>query len=346
MEARRAGCEFRLRKRSHRLTPEAARGGDGARHLKKSRPHLGSERLARYRLIDEERAHYPVGVLCRVLRVSRSAYHDYHRGQKCAVSTRQAAIGEQVRAIFHRHRRRYGARRIAAELKAEGLNAGRQLVRSQMRRLGLRAIQPRCFVPRTTDSRHTAAPSPNLLLDKVNAPQQPREVVVGDITYLPLQTGKWGYLASWQDKFTKRVVGWAVEARMTGELVIKAFQKAVAAGCVRAETIVHTDRGSQYVSDNFRALLTANKCRQSMSRRANCYDNAAAESFFSRYKAELLEGGVFADVSQARSENFSYIEGYYNRVRRHSALGYKSPDEFEREINLKKKGESSERVVS
>jgi transposase InsO family protein len=162
-----------------------------------------------------------------------------------------------------------------------------------------------------------------------NAPRGPREVIVGDITYLPMQTGRWGYLASWQDKFTKRIVGWAVETRMTEALVIKAFEKAVAAGSVKAETIVHTDRGSQYASNNFRALLAANECRQSMSRRANCYDNAQAESFFSRYKTELLEGGVFEDVNQARSETFSYIEGYYNRVRRHSALGYKSPDEFE-----------------
>ena len=176
--------------------------------------------------------------------------------------------------------------------------------------------------------------------------RQPREVIEGFITYVPLRCGKWGHLASWQDKLTKRIVGWAVEARMTEALVIKSFEKAVAAGSVKAETIVHTDCGSQYASNNFRALLEATECRQSMSRRVNCYDNAQAESFFSRYKAELLEGGAFEDVSQARSETFSYIEGYYNRVRRHSALGYKSPDEFERGINLKKKGSSSERIVS
>ena len=179
-----------------------------------------------------------------------------------------------------------------------------------------------------------------------NAPQKPREVIVGDITYLPLRTGRWGYLASWQDKFTRRVVGWAVAERMTAELVIKAFEKAIQSGSVEPGTIIPTDQGSQYVSNTFSALLTAAGCRQSMSRRGNCYDNAQAESFFSRYKAELLEDGVFADVSQARSETFSYIEGYYIRVRRHSALGYKSPDEFEREINIKTKGESSERVVS
>jgi putative transposase len=279
------------------------------------------------------------------MRVSRSAYHDYRRGESYVESSRKSAIGERVKAIFDDHRRRYGARRIAAQLQAEGVVAGRRLVRWQMQRLGLRAIQPRSFVPRTTDSRHGGAASPNLLLDGKNAPQQPREVIVGDITYLPLQSGGWGYLASWQDKFTKRVVGWAVEARMTEELVTKAFGKAVTAGHVRAETIVHTDRGGQYVSDGFRALLAANACRQSMSRRANCYDNAQAESFFSRYKAELLEGGAFTDIDQARGETFSYIEGYYNRMRRHSALAYKTPEEFEQEWKTKTKGESSERVM-
>ena len=130
----------------------------------------------------------------------------------------------------------------------------------------------------------------------------------------------------------------------TGRL--KAFEKAVAAGGVKAETIVHTDRGSQYVSNNFRALLAANECRQSMSRRGNSWDNAQAESFFSRYKAELLEGGAFESVAQARGETFNYIEGSYNRARRHSALAYKTPEEFEQEWKLKTEGESSERVVS
>jgi len=281
-----------------------------------------------------------------VLRVSRSAYHDYRAGRSHVLSPEKAALGERVRAVFYEHRRRYGSRRIAAELQAGGVSAGRYSVRSQMRRLGLRAIRPKRFVPQTTDSRHTAQVSPNLLLGDENAPRGPRDVLVGDITYLPLQTGKWAYLASWQDKLTKRVVGWAIGARITDELVMEAFRKAVGAGGVGAGTIVHTDRGSQYVSNNFRALLAAQGCRQSMSRRANCYDNAQAESFFSRYKAELLEGGAFADVSQARGETFSYIEGYYNRARRHSALGYKTPEEFEREGELTTKGESSERVVS
>ncbi len=141
------------------------------------------------------------------MRVSRSAYHGYRSGNSHAVSAESSGLGERVKAIFDDHRRRYGARRIAAQLRAEGIGAGRFAVRSQMKRLGLRAICPKRFVPQTTDSRHTVTTSPNLLLDERNEPRGPREVLVGDITYLPLRSGKWGYLASWQDKFTKRVVG-------------------------------------------------------------------------------------------------------------------------------------------
>jgi len=282
------------------------------------------------------------------MRVSLSAYHLYAGGNSYVLSNEKAGLAKQVKEVFDAHRRRYGSRRITAELKAQGVSAGRFQVRSLMRRLQLQAIAPRRFRPQTTDSRHASQASPNLLLGGENAAQSPHEVIVGDITYLPMRSGKWSYLATWQDQFTRRIVGWAVEDRMTEDLIIKAFARAVGNGSVRAHTIVHTDRGSQYVSHNFRALLQSRQCRQSMSRRANCWDNAQAESLFSRYKAELLEDGVFADTPQARSETFSYIEGYYNRERRHSSLGYKTPDEFEREwhINNKPKEISSERVMS
>lgn len=280
------------------------------------------------------------------MRVSRSAYHAYASGKSYVLSRAKTALARQVEEVFYLHRRRYGSRRIHAELKAQGSKIGRFQVRSLMRRLCLRAIAPRRFTPRTTDSRHGVVPSPNLLLNEQNAARKPREVIVGDITYLPLASGKWSYLASWQDKFTKRIVGWAVADRMTDDLVTSALEKAIRSRAVTRDTIVHTDQGSQYVSHNFRRLLSKVGCRQSMSRRGNCYDNATAESFFSRYKAELLEGGMFRDVDQARSETFSYVEGYYNRVRRHSALHYKSPDEFTRELIITQKGSGSERVMS
>jgi len=155
---------------------------------------------------------------------------------------------------------------------------------------------------------------------------------------LPLRNGKWCYLAVWQDKVTRRIIGWSIAETMMAELVISALKKAIMKGKVKAGAIIHSDRGSQYASKEFRLLLQTNCFRQSMSGKGNCYDNAQAESFFSRFKTELLEGGVFEDVEQAKSEVFSYIEGYYNRVRLHSSLGYKSPIEFEAELKIKNNG--------
>ena len=164
---------------------------------------------------------------------------------------------------------------------------------------------------------------------------RPNQVIVGDITYLPLLVGEWAYLATWLDLYSRMIVGWQVSERMTDELVISAIAKAIVRRNSAAGLIVHSDRGGQYVSGDFRRLLTARGYLQSMSRADNAYDNAFAESLFSRYKAELLEGGAFRDLAEARLETFDYIEGYYNRLRRHSALGYKSPEEFEREYYRK-----------
>ena len=161
---------------------------------------------------------------------------------------------------------------------------------------------------------------------------KPKTVLVGDITYLPLNNGKWCYLASWQDKVSKRVAGWKVADRMTDDLVIEALDKALTRGLVAKDAIIHSDRGSQYSSINFRKLLKQHGLRQSMSGRGNCYDNAQAESFWARFKTELVEDGAFRSVEEARSETFSYIEGYYNPIRRHSSLGYLIPVEFERKL--------------
>lgn len=301
----------------------------------------------RYRFIEDERHNYPVRLLCRVMRVSPSAFYAYVAGHSHGVSPPQAALGEQVKKVFFAHRRRYArAARSRRNWRVRacgpgGRRCGRRCGGSASRPSGRAASGP----PRPTHGTRAAA-SPNLLSAGQRTARRPGEVVVGDITYLPLQSGRWGYLATWQDQFTKRVVGWSVAETMSEDLVMRAFGKAATGGFVAAGTIIHTDRGSQYVAANFRALLAAHGCRQSMSRRGNCYDNAMAESFFSRFKAELLEDGLFACIAQARSETFSYIEGYYNRVRRHSALGYRSPAEFERTWQLQPKGDSSERILS
>jgi transposase InsO family protein len=210
------------------------------------------------------------------MKTSVSAYYAYARGKTYRETVAQQKCREKVRECFYEHRRRYGSRRIAAELKI-----GRQRVRSAMKREGLRAIAPKRFKPITTDSRHDHRISPNLLQNGMNTPTSKGEVIVGDITYLPLKGGGFCYLACFQDKFTRRIVGWQVSSRMTTQLVIDAFSQARRCRLIKPDAIIHTDQGSQYAAVEYRRLLYVGGFRQSMSRKGNCYDNAQAESFFS-----------------------------------------------------------------
>lgn len=295
--------------------------------------------------IDRERVNYPVRILCRVMRVSRSCFYAYVR-RRGGEDTGRRLDTERVRKCFYHHRKRYGSRRISCELKL-----GRFLVRRLMREMDLVAIQPRSFKPRTTDSRHAGLISPNLLKQS-DGPASPGAEIVGDITYLPLTGGGFVYLATFQDRLTRRIVGWSVADSLEAELVVKALQMALRQDLIRRRAIVHTDRGSQYVSNTYRSLLARCGLRQSMSGKGNCYDNAQAESFFSRFKAELVTADTFepirafVDLAHARQEAFSYIDGYYNRVRLHSGIGYRSPIEFERELKTKKERRSCQTFVS
>jgi putative transposase len=261
----------------------------------------------------------------RLLKVDRSSYY---RRRKERAEPKDDVVGRKVMEIFLEHSRRYGSRRIHAELQADGFLIGRHQVRNKMTKLELKAIQPRSFVPRTTNSRHTLGYSPNLLLGMA-LPKRPLKVIVGDITYLPLGSGKWCYLATWTDLYTRQILGWSIREDMTAELVTGAFRKIVMRRKLPASCIIHSDRGGQYASKKFRELLKLYSCRQSMSRAGETYDNAFAESLFSRFKAEVLQGGAFVDIEEARLETFKYIEAYYNSKRRHSSLGYMSPDAFE-----------------
>ena len=270
---------------------------------------------------------FPKKEMFDLLRVDKSSYYRWQRERLgCEGAT---VLEERIDEVFWRHGRRYGSRRIYFELRDEGLSTGRHQIRRVMREKGLKAIQPRSFVPRTTNSCHTLGYSQNLLLGMNLPPDKPLEVIVGDITYLPLQNGGWAYMATWTDLFSRRILGWAIREDMTEDLIIEAFLMLLQRVKLPANCIIHSDRGGQYASRKFRALLKLHACRQSMSRAGETYDNAFAESLFSRYKAELLEGGSFADVEEARMETFQYIDGYYNTIRRHSSLGYKSPLAFE-----------------
>jgi putative transposase len=283
---------------------------------------------------------FPVKVLCRVMKVHRSAFYAYASHQTFWASSLKMGCAIGIKECFEFHRRRYGSRRIAAELKI-----GRATVQKVMQRENLRAIQAKRFKPQTTDSRHGLPICANLLREQANLPKGKGEVFVGDITYLRLRDGGFCYLACLQDKFTRRVVGWKIAERMTAQLVIDVFLQARRRGLVGKDAIIHSDQGSQYAAVEYRRLLYIGGFRQSMSRKGNCYDNAQAESFFSRFKAELVEGGIFESVADAKSEVFSYIEGYYNRIRLHSGLGYRSPLQFEKHLEIKTK-QRSESFVS
>lgn len=230
----------------------------------------------------------------------------------------------RIISIFQEHRRRYGVRRLVAELKAKGMQATHYKVRQVLSKHGLKAIQPRSFVPRTTQSRHPYPISPNLLLERA-FPNTPNEVWVGDITYIPMAGGRFLYLAIWMDLFSRRIVGWHLDERMKESLIIEAFKKALMLRSISKGMMIHSDRGGQYASGTFRKLLQDKEIIQSMSRAKNAYDNAFMESCFSRFKAELIE--------DAHTEIFEYIEMYYNPKRRHSSLNYQSPINYENNYN-------------
>ncbi|RDC63985.1 IS3 family transposase [Adhaeribacter pallidiroseus] len=271
---------------------------------------------------------WPVQVVCQVLQLSRSAYYSWLSVKSKRNNQTENQMQTSIIDTFQKHRRRYGVRRLLAELKEKGVNAGSYRIRQVMQKHGLRAIQPRSFVPRTTDSRHPYPISPNLLLEQP-FPEAPNQVWVGDITYIAMATGSFLYLAVWLDLFSRRIVGWQLGDNMKEELVIAAFRKAYQSRSVKEGLIIHSDRGGQYASNAFRKLMGDKKASQSMSRASNAYDNAFMESCFSRFKAELMQEGAFDNKEDAQTEIFEYIEMYYNPIRRHSSLNYLSPVKFE-----------------
>lgn len=263
------------------------------------------------------------------MEVSRSAYYDWQQGKTYELKEKKGRISTAVKSVFEEHKQRYGSRRIEAELKEKGIEAGRYQIRKRMKEQGLKAIQPKSFVPKTTQTNPNLQRSPNLLLkmDKVNKINQ---VWVGDITYLPMINGAWAYLATWMDLFSRRIIGWKISTSLEASIVIQSFEKAFKWRKPKAGLIVHSDGGGQYMDVQFRKILADNKYCQSMTRVDNHYDNAFAESLFSRFKAELVSNTIFTDLNDAQAKIFEYIEGYYNRKRRHSGLMYKSPENFER----------------
>lgn len=273
---------------------------------------------------------YPIKLCCVLLGVSRSGYYASRRAtvEESAVSE---PLESEIVEIFTEHKRRYGARRLQAELRSRGKCIGRLKIRKLMQMNGLVAIQPRSFVPRTTQSPRELAACANLLQQQ-EVINKPNQVWVGDITYIPLHGGEFAYLSGWQDACSRQIKGWSLQKSMPEDLIISAFEQAVNQYNPGAGLIVHSDRGGQYFSKKFREKLAEQHCKQSMAGIDNPYENAMAESLWSRLKAELLEGGVFETIEEAQAEIFDYIEGYYNTKRRHSGINYQTPAEFEQQF--------------
>ena len=280
----------------------------------------------RFHFIDAEKAHHPIQLLCRLMRVSRSGFYAWRGRAASARAQANRALLKEIRAIHHESRGVYGSPRIWFELRERGHACGRHRVARLMREEALRAKAQRWFRPQRAQP-HSLPVAENHLVRQA-AVAAPNRVWVADITYLWTEEG-WLYLAAVLDLFGRRLVGYSMRATMTRQLVCDALRDAIGRRQPPPGLLLHSDQGSQYASGEYRALLARHGMRQSMSRKGNCWDNAVMESFFHTLKTERTHHRHYRTRAEARADVFDYIETFYNRRRRHSSLGYLSPAEFE-----------------
>jgi putative transposase len=272
-----------------------------------------------------------VKLMCQVLRVTRSGYYAWRDRPACAGRQRRARLVEQIRTAFDDSRGTYGSPRVTAELKAQGTDVCANTVARYMREEKLFVRPRRRFVPRTTDPDHPHPVAPNRLDRDFAAPAPDRKWAC-DLTYVWTDEG-WLYLSVVIDLFSRRVVGWSMSDDLKAAGVAEALEMAIAQRKPGAGLLHHSDRGVQYACEPYRSLLVGHGIECSMSRPGNCYDNAVAESFFGTFKTELVHRTRYPTRREARSSIFEWIECWYNRRRRHSSLGYVSPEAFEAQLN-------------
>jgi putative transposase len=281
----------------------------------------------RYDFVERHRGRWPVRLMCRVLRVSPGGYYDWRGRPRSERAQRRAALVVAIKAVHGEVKARYGSPRIHAELVARGEPCCVNTVARLMRREGIAAKTKRKFRV-TTDSNHDRPVAENVL-NREFEPEAPNQAWTADITYVATGEG-WLYLAAVEDLHSRRIVGWSMGSRIDSRLVVDALEMALAGRRPGAGLVAHSDRGSQYASEHYQGVLARHGITCSMSRRANCWDNAPMESFFASLKKELTRGEIFATREAARASLFEYIEVFFNRIRRHSSLGYLSPAEYER----------------
>ena len=281
----------------------------------------------RFRFIEDRRADYPVALMCDVLGVSPAGYYAWRSRPESRRSAANRALVDDIKRVHRDSSGRYGSPRIHVELTAQGRGASRGRIERLMRRHGIRAIMARPRRVRTTDSRHDLPIAPNLL-DRSFSATAPNQVWLADITYIETDQG-WLYLAAVMDLYSRRIVGWAMADHLRASLPLAALRMAISAQRPGVGLIHHSDRGVQYASADYRKLMQSAGLRASMSRKGDCYDNAPMESFFHTLKTELVHHRQYATRAEATRDIFAYIEAFYNRTRRHSAIGYISPIEME-----------------
>ena len=284
----------------------------------------------RYRCIERRREEYPVRMMCRVLRVSRSGYYAWRERPVSPRTQKDRVLTAEIREVHQASRGVYGSPKITAELQDTGHTCGRHTVARLMRVAGLRGCPQRRFL--VTTQRDPSHPVAANLLEQDFTAAEPDQRWVSDLTYIPTHQG-WLYLAVVMDLYSRRIVGWSMSPWKNRHLVVDALVMAWEQRQPTGQIIHHSDRGSQYTSDDFREALKERGITCSMSGRGNCYDNAAAESFFGLLKRERVSQVRYRTRDEARADIFDYIECFYNRKRRHGYLGYVSPVTYEEQKN-------------
>lgn len=282
----------------------------------------------RFAFIEGHRGVWPVPVMCEVFGVSTAGYYAWRSRPESKRAAENRALLGDIRRLHEASQGRYGSPRVHAALRASGRRVGRRRVERIMRRHGVRGLVARPRRVRTTDSRHAFSVAPNLLDRKFTA-ARPNQIWLADLTYIPTEEG-WLYLAAVMDLHTRKVVGWAMRDHLRAELATSALAMAIQRQRPGAGLVHHSDRGIQYACGEYQEALAEAQITPSMSRKGNALDNAPMESFFHTLKTELVHHRAYATRDQARADVFQYVEGFYNRARSHSGLGYKTPAEAER----------------
>jgi len=276
----------------------------------------------KYEFIEINRSSFRVMKMCQALKVSLSGYYAWRKRDKSSRETANEQLLTEIENIYNKFDGRYGSPRITDELHDRGYSCGKNRVADLMKKNGIAAKTKRKFKV-TTQSKHKHPVAPNLLEGDFTA-DIPNEIWVTDITYIWTKEG-WLYLAAVLDLYSRQIVGWSMDSRINQELVINALQQAIWRRHPDYGLIIHSDRGVQYASHAYRKLLKDHKFIQSMSGKGNCYDNAVMESFFHTLKVEHVYFESYQTRAEARESIFEYIEIFYNRVRKHSSIGYMSP---------------------